>query len=106
MLFDVIEDAWHQSVFGLGKGLLLVVRRWHFRPFDPVGEHNRKCIICQEPTKTRGKRGITADAALDLAETLGTSPKLWLNLQTTYNLAKHCSWMRRNDVVRQRRFLQ
>ncbi|MCY3955543.1 MAG: HigA family addiction module antitoxin [Nitrospira sp.] len=36
----------------------------------------------------RGKRGITADAALDLAETLGTSPKLWLNLQTTYDLAK------------------
>lgn len=36
----------------------------------------------------RGKRGITADAALDLAETLGTSPKLWLNLQATYDLAK------------------
>lgn len=36
----------------------------------------------------RGKRGITADAVLDLAETLGTSPKLWLNLQTTYDLAK------------------
>ena len=36
----------------------------------------------------RGKRGITADAALDLADTLGTSPKLWLNLQTTYDLAK------------------
>jgi addiction module HigA family antidote len=32
----------------------------------------------------RGKRGITADAALDLAEVLGTSPKLWLNLQGTY----------------------
>lgn len=36
----------------------------------------------------RGKRGLTADAALDLAETLGTSPKLWLNLQATYDLAK------------------
>ena len=36
----------------------------------------------------KGKRGITAVAALDLAETLGTSPKLWMNLQTTYDLDK------------------
>ena len=36
----------------------------------------------------RGKRGITVEAALDLSETLGTSPKLWLNLQATYDLAK------------------
>ena len=34
----------------------------------------------------RGRRGITADAALDLAETLGTSAKLWMNLQATYDL--------------------
>ena len=34
----------------------------------------------------RGKRGITAEAALDLAETLGTSSKLWMNLQATYDL--------------------
>jgi addiction module HigA family antidote len=34
----------------------------------------------------RGKRGVTADAALDLAEALGTSPKLWLNLQATYDI--------------------
>jgi addiction module HigA family antidote len=34
----------------------------------------------------RGKRGITAPAALDLAEALGTSPKLWMNLQATYDL--------------------
>ena len=45
-------------------------------------------------TKTRvnelikGKRGITAAAALDLAEALGTSPKLWMNLQATYDLNK------------------
>ncbi|MCB0408436.1 MAG: HigA family addiction module antidote protein [Bdellovibrionales bacterium] len=36
----------------------------------------------------RGKRGITADTALDLAEALGTSPKLWMNLQATYDLDK------------------
>ena len=35
-----------------------------------------------------GKRGVTADAALDLAEALGTSPKLWMNLQATYDLAR------------------
>ena len=34
----------------------------------------------------KGKRGISAEAALDLAETLGTSAKLWMNLQTTYDL--------------------
>jgi addiction module HigA family antidote len=34
----------------------------------------------------RGKRGITAESALDLAEALGTSPKLWMNLQATFDL--------------------
>jgi addiction module HigA family antidote len=34
----------------------------------------------------RGKRGVTAEAALDLADVLGTSPKLWMNLQATYDL--------------------
>jgi addiction module HigA family antidote len=36
----------------------------------------------------KGKRGITAEAALDLAAALGTSPKLWMNLQATYDLDK------------------
>ena len=34
----------------------------------------------------KGKRRVTAEAALDLAELLGTSAKLWMNLQTTYDL--------------------
>lgn len=34
----------------------------------------------------KGKRGITASAALDLAEALETSPKLWMSLQATYDL--------------------
>jgi len=34
----------------------------------------------------KGKRGITAAAALDLADALGTSPKLWMNLQATFDL--------------------
>ena len=36
----------------------------------------------------KGKRGVTADAALDLADALGTSAKLWMNLQATYDLDK------------------
>ena len=39
----------------------------------------------------KGKRGITAAAALDLAEALGTSPKLWMNLQATFDLDKAAS---------------
>jgi addiction module HigA family antidote len=34
----------------------------------------------------RGKRGVTAATAIRLAELLGTSPELWLNLQTTWDL--------------------
>ncbi len=34
----------------------------------------------------KGKRGITADTALDLADFLGTSAKLWMNLQATFDL--------------------
>ncbi len=34
----------------------------------------------------RGKRAITADSALRLAEVLGTTPRFWMNLQTNYDL--------------------
>jgi antitoxin HigA-1 len=36
----------------------------------------------------KGKRGVTADGALDLGDVLGTSPRLWMNLQSTYDLAE------------------
>lgn len=36
--------------------------------------------------RINGKRGITVAAALDLAEVLGTSPELWMNLQATFDL--------------------
>jgi addiction module HigA family antidote len=36
----------------------------------------------------KGKRGVTVESALDLAEVLGTSAKLWMNLQVTYDLDK------------------
>jgi addiction module HigA family antidote len=59
----------------------------------------RKLVYLHEATslgwtKTRlnesikGKRGITAESALDLADALGTSAKLWMNLQTTCDLDK------------------
>ncbi len=35
----------------------------------------------------KGKRGVTAEAALDLADALGTSARLWMNLQVTFDLA-------------------
>lgn len=34
----------------------------------------------------KGKRGITADSALDLADALGTSPEVWMNLQVMWDL--------------------
>jgi addiction module HigA family antidote len=34
----------------------------------------------------RGKRGVTAATAIRLASLLGTSPELWLNLQTAWDL--------------------
>jgi antitoxin HigA-1 len=33
-----------------------------------------------------GKAGISADMSLRLAEALGTSPTLWIDLQTQYDL--------------------
>lgn len=34
----------------------------------------------------RGRRGVTADTALRLAQYLGTTPQFWLNLQSIYEL--------------------
>jgi addiction module HigA family antidote len=34
----------------------------------------------------QGKRAITGDTALRLAHWFGTSPQLWLNLQSSYDL--------------------
>ncbi|HWV44998.1 MAG TPA: HigA family addiction module antitoxin [Nitrospira sp.] len=44
----------------------------------------------------KGKRDITADSALDLARVLGTSAKLWMNLQATFDLDKA---MRRRKIA-------
>ena len=36
----------------------------------------------------KGKRGITAETAIDLSEKLGTAPEFWLNLQLIWELDK------------------
>jgi addiction module HigA family antidote len=36
----------------------------------------------------KGKRGITADTALRLARRFRTSPELWMNLQSAYELTE------------------
>jgi antitoxin HigA-1 len=35
----------------------------------------------------RGKRGVTAETAWLLSQSLGTSPQFWLNLQANHDLA-------------------
>ncbi len=35
-----------------------------------------------------GRRGVSADSALRLARYFGTTPQLWLNLQTTWELRR------------------
>lgn len=36
----------------------------------------------------KGKRSVSADTALRLSRFFGTSPELWMNLQTAYDLSK------------------
>jgi HTH-type transcriptional regulator/antitoxin HigA len=35
-----------------------------------------------------GRKQITPQTAAELAEALGTSPELWINLETAYQLSK------------------
>jgi len=37
----------------------------------------------------RGKRGITPETAWLLSQAFGTTPQLWINLQTNYDLAQN-----------------
>lgn len=34
----------------------------------------------------KGKRGVTAETAIDLSDELGTSAKIWLNMQSSFDL--------------------
>ncbi len=53
-----------------------------------------------------GKKEITVDTAVSFADALGTSPELWLNLQTNYRLFEHRrrSGGGASDVERRARF--
>jgi addiction module HigA family antidote len=46
-----------------------------------------------------GTSGVSAEMALRLSEALGTSPELWLNLQTQFDLWQ-ASRVRRRKVAR------
>jgi addiction module HigA family antidote len=46
----------------------------------------------------RGKRGITPESALLLAEQFENSPEFWMNLQTTYDLTQTRERMRKGPV--------
>jgi addiction module HigA family antidote len=48
----------------------------------------------------RGHRAITAETAILLAGALGTTAKFWMNLQTSYDLAKAAIKMRAAKTVR------
>jgi len=37
----------------------------------------------------RGKRGITPDTAWRFAQSLGTTPEFWMNLQVAYDLVRN-----------------
>lgn len=52
---------------------------------------NRLALCIRVPTTrineiVRGRRGVTADTALRLAQFFGTSARFWLNLQASYDL--------------------
>ena len=51
-----------------------------------------------------GTRAITADTALRLGKYFGTSPEIWLDLQSDYELrlARQTSWKTINSQVRKR----
>src|SRR5260370_40297811 len=60
----------------------------------PLGMSVNKLAIELRVPATRmteivnGRRGVTADTALRLARYFNTTPRFWLNLQASYELAK------------------
>ena len=61
---------------------------------SPAGVSQRQfaaklgCTTAKLNELVKGKRGVTAESALDLAEALGTSPELWMNLQMMWDLRR------------------
>ncbi len=58
----------------------------------PMGLSQHRLALCLgvDPRRVneivQGKRAITADTALRLARFFGSSPQMWLNMQTWYDL--------------------
>jgi addiction module HigA family antidote len=48
----------------------------------------------------RGRRAITAETALRLADALGTTPQFWLNLQANVDLWDACAALKRERAAR------
>ena len=46
-----------------------------------------------------GSAGISADMALKLSDALGTSPELWIGMQTQYDLASIPASPQKGDAV-------
>jgi addiction module HigA family antidote len=46
-----------------------------------------------------GRRGISSEAALSLADTSGTTPDLWMNLQANYDLYRAARFHRKKPVL-------
>lgn len=69
----------------------------------PLGlSANRLAIALQVPVTRvndiiHGKRAITADTALRLARYFETTPQIWLNLQTNYDLELASRYSRPRD---------
>ena len=82
------------------KGFMKAKKRSPFHPGEilqedfliPLGVTQTKLAshLKYKPGKINeiinGKRGITPQMALSLSDALGTSPELWINLQTNYDL--------------------
>lgn len=65
LLQDLLDElAISQTVFAKHLG-------WHYPKLNEI---------------IRGKRGITPQSALDLADALGTTPDMWLNAQRDYDV--------------------
>jgi addiction module HigA family antidote len=45
-----------------------------------------------------GNSGVSAEMALKLSEALGTSPELWLNMQTQFDLWQVCRRKRKRTA--------
>lgn len=73
---ELSERGWSQREFAERIG----------RPYQAVSE-----IV-------NGRKAITAETAIRFAEALGTSPELWLNLETSYRLA--LALRKRDESVR------